>query len=540
MPNIRTYTNPIEGLNPSDRGISAYDSAAQSAAIAGRSIAGSYEQLGREIGSTIGTLGGEYQEHISRQEITKGMADAVTLQDSLTKSWKDVASNADPNDHGVRDRFLELQEETLQNFPGQFQTKAGQEWAQQQVGHLRQHMYEMTAADQASREGSALVQNFTVLSNRGASLLASDPTQFNLLAGTLDRAADALVKSNPNVDPAVAARLRTETVQQIKEGWAKTAITSVIDRNPAAGREAIASGALADYLSGSDLKSLETYSHTVDEAKLRDARQAQEDQKKADKAQADQANKQLYVSGLQSDGTWAPPANFAQTLATKLAPMAGTNMTELREWGSMAKTFQEDQANARLVQSNPVVYDNFVNRMSIPEGQPGALTRTEIYQAAALRSLSNHDAQILVDGIDKAKDPAEAHLMKATQAFIESQKTAILGTGVSTASRHQKYYEFTIAMQNAVQLARQEGLTPQQAEERLLDPTSKYYLGGQSLHMGYYTGSATKYGLHRQAAQATAAPEGGTHNYGELSGVAAQPKWDGKEPLDAYLKRIGK
>lgn len=479
MPGIRQYENPIEGLNPSERGSSAFSSAAQASAIAGRSIQGSYEDFGRSLGGGIAAVGDAYTEHVARAEIAKGAADMAVLQDNLNTSWRDLASKADPNDTTLRQRFLELNEDALQHYTEGFQTEAGKQWASQQVGHLRTHMYETTAADEASRAGSAMLQNLDVLKNRASNLVMKDPTALDAALGLIDRSVDAIVGANPNMDPSLANRARTELLQQLKDDVVKSAAVGMIDANPAAGKAALAEGRFADYLDGDTVKALSSYATTKEHADAEAQRAQVQEERRQQKDRADGAAAAISASIIQPNGSLAIPADFYQNIV-KYAQLPEADAGQARAMIDMGRAITNDLEKGTPAITDPNTYSNFKERMILDPGNPRFLSAKEVYQARANGRLSDKDFSFFNSAVSTlGKDPELKAATKDFTAFVASYKGYITKSSFLKVDAYgdQRFYEFQRDAQEYYDYAKARGANDEAIRADIVKTLPKYQIG---------------------------------------------------------------
>lgn len=491
MPNIRQFNNPVEGLRP-DNG------AEQVIARAAGHIDDEYTRAGAALGSGISSAGRAYTEVKERQEISQGMATHAEIMDNLTTAWQATINAADPNDHSVAERFREEQiKPILDAWTTSFNTENGRKWAELQAGQLQQHFVEKTLADQSNKAGQATVENYQNLVRSASSTVFQDPTSLNVTLGMLDNATDVMAAS-PYLTPEMASRVKSELHAQARDTVVKAQVEGSARLNPDKAMHDIATGAYTNLLSGEEQNRAFSLAQEYKRSQQEDSIRATNAARQQDKQDAQAAMTGLYAEGINKgpNGTWAPPVNYAQRLQDIIrAHPAGVDLSEAHAAQAMVTTFTEDQASGRLVISTPHVFDGFLQRTSIMPGQPGALTKAEVYKAAAERQLSNHDATVLTDSIDKANDPSERELQKDLNTFIQSKKAAVMGSSgfgalPPTPAQRERFYQFQVAMKNAVAVGRQAHpeWTAGEASHQLLDPTSKYYLGNsQSTWMHYYT-----------------------------------------------------
>jgi hypothetical protein len=537
--NIRQFENPIQGLRP-DNG------AEQVVARAAAHIDDEYSRAGAALGSGIGAFGRAYTEVKERQEISQGMSTHAEIMDNLTTAWQATINSADPNDHSVAEKFREEQlKPILDAWTTSFQTENGKKWADLQSGNLQQHFFEKTSADQALKAGEATISNYQNLVRSASSTAFQDPSDhtLNVTLGMLDTATDVLAAS-PYLTPEMSAKVRSE-LNVSRQEVVKSHLEGAARINPDAAMAAIASGKYANLISGDDQNHAFALAESYKRSQQEDSIRAVTAARQADKADAQQAMTSLYAEGIGKGaaGTWSPPPNYSQRLQDIIrAHPQGVDMAEAHAASNMVTTFTEDQTNGRLVQSDPHVFNSFLQRSEIMPGQPGALTRAEVYQAAAERRLSNHDASTLSQSIESANDPSERELQKSLNTFIQSKKAIVLGNKgfgafPPTPEQQERFYQFQVAMKGAVAAYRtaHPDKSPGDAAHELLDPASKHYLGRlDTSWMHYYTtGESVVNQIPGRPAAAAAPPAA----QGTPPAVAAA---QGKRPsLDDLAKQNG-
>lgn len=488
MPNIREFTDPIRGLQPDDKG-------SQAAVMAARHVEGLYAQAGNAIAGGIEALGDQYVKQKSFQDISHGLATSPEMQTGLGQQWNQIAKTSDPNDHSVAEKFInETVNPALDKWQEGFTTEQGRSWAMEHAAAIRQHFTEKTVADQSSLAGTAAVDNHERFVRGMASMVQNDPTSLNHALGTVDTELAALLNANPNVTPEVAGRMQAELRSQDRKAIFMAAGYGMVQQNPAAAKLQFQDPKWgAEDIDPAEREHLTATADAIGRAHDEDGRRAALDAKTAEKTAAQTAMTQLYAEGIGKgeNGTWAPPPNYNQRLtALILQHPAGIDLSEAHAAQQMVATYTEDQASGRLVTSNPATFHDMLGRTTLAPGQPGALTRAEIFQSAASRALSKEDATMLYDALDKNNDPSIKHMNESLKTFIESKKASIMGAGLGMPdpAAADRFYAFEHAMQNSVAVAQSRGMKPDEVERTLLNPGDKNFLGdNQSVWMHFYT-----------------------------------------------------
>lgn len=551
MPNIRTYENKTEGLQPSDRGIQAADSAAQASAIAGRSVMASYEQLGREVGSTVAYGGERYQEHVTRQEMQTGLKNQAGLVTNLTASWHDAVARDAASD--VHDPHLyetwanEHMKPALDQMDASFSTTKSQAWWTEQKATLTQHFLERGLADTSSLAGVQAVLDAKQTANAAEALAYQDPTSANLARGMVSQSVNAAIAN--------LGQLATpEAIATLKEhnGVQMAAITlaqgrGIIDTasDPvAAAKQFLDTPEATQHLDGSQRDAIQRYGQQQ-ETVLREKQKAADLQARQQLETEGKAYfARLRASMVDDNGQIHSSPEIVQAAKDGAIKYGSVLPGEVNTAFEAVQLANDRASEHKDVQTNPTTFSTLAQGAA-----DGTLTAQDVDKAYLAGFLSNTDYTKLHEMADRTdKDPAERHLQKTLETFLKEKKAAILGMDPAGRSpaRFERYYEFETSMRQAVDVARKGGLNAQQIEKELLDPTSSHYLGRNSLWMGYYTGSPTKYGARTEAAppvrRTTYSDEGGVPvAHVPIQGAALQqPQWDGKEDLDAYLKRVGR
>lgn len=531
MPNIRTYENTVNGLQPSDKGIQASDSAAQASAFAGRSIQASYEQLGREVGSTVAYGGEQYQEAVTRQQLQTGMKNQAGLVAGLTADWhntvaQDAASDTH-NPHLFEQWAQEKLHPALDQLDQSFSTKKAQLWWTEQKASLQQHFTERGVADVSSLAGVQAVMDAKQTGNAAQSIAYQDGSSGDLARGMVSQSIDAAIA---NLGPNATA----EAIATLKEhGQAQaTAITlsqgrGMIDRSSdpvAAAKQFLDTKEAQLYIDGSQREAIERYGEQQERVVKEKAKAADLQARQQLETEGKGYFARLRASMVDDNGQIHSSPELVQAAKDGAIKYGSILPGEVNTAFNAIQLANDRASEHKDVQTNPIVFGTLAQSAA-----GGTLTSQDVDKAYLSGSLSNTDYTKLHEMSDRTStDPSERQLQKQLEAFLSEKKAAILGTDPAGRSpkRFERYYEFETAMRQAVDVARKGGLNAQQIQDQLLNPTSKNYLGKNSVWMGYYTGNPTKYGARVEAARPTAS--------------AAPPQWDGKEDLDAYLKRVGK
>lgn len=487
MGNIKQYENPIAGLQPSDRGVSA-------AVNSGQAWSGALNSIGQDIGSTVATVGAAYNEHEARMEISTGAAQAAQLQSTLDKRWNETAANFSLDDETTPDAYRQtVLEPALQDFKDSFKTKAGKQWAETWVASTREHMFNKTAADQATRSGQAVVNNLGIMQTHLTNTVAEDPTSLNQSLGTLASAVPALIPMS--VTPAARTAIMAKT-RDMQIDLVKSAIGGMIERNPEAAKKDIQEADTSEYLTSTEKHGFldmadRVIAHNAEQAKANAAALLAQQ-----KTATTRAGALLSVSMFQPDGTLQMPSDFYEGLRT-LATMPGADPGEIRSLENMAKGAVEDAAKGKPVVSDPHTYADFAARMSLPVTDPHALANQEIYEARASGRLSNEDMSFFVRATDDIhKDPsmsqARSDIERVTSGFKSSITDSNPYLGMVSPAQDQLYLQFQQEINGRFAILMKDGKSASEAATILTDPRNPQYIGSQ----------VTRYTMTKDAAMA--------------------------------------
>lgn len=487
MPNIREFDNKVDGLTPSDRG-------AQSAILVARHTEAQYAQAGHAIGTGIAEAGDAYTTARFNQEVSQGFATKDQMWANFTTRWNALNATADPNDPAVGDSFRQNEiHPVVEKWVESFGTEPGRKWAEAQAEQLETHFRDKIMADRANASGVAQVTNLhdSVVSLSNG--VREDPETLPVAMGSLDAHIEAIALAHGGtLGEEWLGKLRGETRTELRTMLAQSAVEGTARKDPDKAMADLAAGKYNAYLDGTHQDALFGKALEQKHANDQDAYHQHVMNREQEKDAANAEMTALYAQGIGKgpNGSWAPPPGYQSSLLDIIRRHpTGVNMSEAHAAQNMVSTYVEDQASGKLVVSDPGTYGDFTNRMTIPPGQPGALTKAEIYQAAADHKLSMHDASVLTDTIDKVQsDPNEKALQQTMKAFFDGQKGFVQGTmAVPSATAQRRFYEFKVAIGNAVAFEKEHGKTAPEIQRDLFDPQSKNYVGrANAPWMQYY------------------------------------------------------
>lgn len=436
MPNIREYNARNVDIRPDERGMQALGreagalgNVADAQASLGRSAAGTAQakaeglaNIGKQLGSVVADVGGMYVKYRTNQQVSRGAADLAGIQLDLTQKWNDAARGTDPNDTTLAPQFHEKAlEPVIEKFVEGFDTEEGKAWAQNQTAQLREHFYNKTSADMATRAGMAATQNFMVLGNRAAALARLDPTTIPDVINGLQQNIGTILASNPNLSPEMADKLRTTLGQGMINDTVIAGLEGAIELNPDAGLAAVKSGKYADYLTGDATRQLETYAEVIRNRREVDAKQEKIIAATARKEEAKAATTQLQASTINPETgalQFSPEYNKA---AFELAKKYGADfdLDAAIRYGDWVTT---QMANPTKIVTDPYIYTDFAGRAYLEPTDPRKLTMAEVQRAASSGRLAPEQLRHFADIVGREVKPEERAEGRQFKGFLDGYK----------------------------------------------------------------------------------------------------------------------
>lgn len=533
MPNIREFNNPVDGLKPDDR-------AEQSDIFRARHTEAEFAYAGQAIGKSIAGVGGAYDKIKTQQDISQGLATSAQIQDNLTTAWDVTLKNADPNDHSVGEKFREEQiNPLLDAWTSSFSTAEGRQWAEQHAGALRQHFLEKTAGDQSLMAGEAAVQNLQTFKTGMSNTVLQDPASLNMALGTTDRAIDAILGADPNLDAHTVATVRGQLRDQMRTEIAKSAFIGTARTNPDAAMADLQSGKYSQLIDGTEQNSLFGFAETIKREQRSDARAQTEmvRQQQGDDYKARVAA--LSAKMFDPSGALVIPQGFHQQLAMlSLHPGAVSDPGAIRSLGDAAAKAVEN-ANTRTFQTtNSTTWHDLASRIGAPDGAPGSLSHAMVDQAYANGNLSNTDYHFLHTAVETAKaDPQTKAAMTELNQALSRVKPLVdhsnLYSGKLDQSGVALFDDLHYDTFQRFQQLQAGGMSASDAVKTLTDPRDPR--GIQANLSPYQTNN--KAGL--AAIHARVSAGGGPTTVAAPAGGLTAPRKAGESAAD-YLARTGK
>jgi hypothetical protein len=427
MPNIREESAPQGlGLNPTETGIDATLQSARRIGTFYNQTADLYGQEGGELKSAISDAGQVAVDYMDHREISAGAAHGAQFMAQKNSEWEDVAKHADPNDTTVGAKFIaENLEPALEQFQQGFNTEKSQAWAEHFVDQYRNHMFEKTTATMSDLAGEAVKVNVAKTINGLSSAVAVDPSTHSIdnAFSVLDHSVGAIVDSSPNISVETGAKIKGEVNQKAKEQIVKSAISSMIQKNPTIDLDAIQKK-YGDYIKGDEIKTFQKAAQVQAKVDFLQNKQieAYQDKQKEKAAGVDISKTLTDNVTFDTGGKVTINPKFFQSTLDVEKKYPGSATSDVKTMIGFGSALQQKTSE---VVSDPGVIKDLDARM-LDVNKP--TTEFDLMKAVTNHQLSESDfshRMQLVQSIKAApfKDPVYKNAMDAAEAmFGNSQK----------------------------------------------------------------------------------------------------------------------
>lgn len=479
MPDLPQFT-----ASPQDSRIEPSNLGVEAETQAGRRIGEYSDQVGHILGQDISQTGQAFQQHVTFQQQSHGLATAAeydnTAHQSADQIFKDPS--VDKNDPTIATKLTQQNSAFWQSWVSSFSTPEGEKWATAYAREKMSTFQNYVIGAQSAAQGQAVVENGeraatanaqqASLHPEGTDALVADASSHitaGLSAGVISE--DTALKIQPHVD---------ELGRQIAMSGAQGAIFNSSDPVKALQQFYLDNPNSAKLL-GDRQPELEHAAQEQSRSLLHDQTAQTEQQRQQQHDQWQSAAAQLVGQGQQSDGSWQPPPGYFSTVQ-KLSQAPGADLAYVDTLMNRGQEALKARIDDTYTQSDPKVYSNFTQRLGIAPGLPGALTKPEIVAAGARHLLSDHDVRQFTEGVDHvASDPGRAQawgmVNKVTESFKSSFTKSSPLSGVVDFSGDQAYGRFQQAAYDLFNAELTAKGSPQAAEEDMSNPSSPNYLG---------------------------------------------------------------
>lgn len=493
MPNIEEFNAGSGELNIPEGG-------AQANVQAARHVGATYAQIGQDITNTVKPMGEAVIQHQADVEANNLYTAYYQAKTNGQNSWDQTIASPDAvNRPDLAQSFMDKFGQAVDEIGAHAQTQQGKTLANRLSNSLKEEMFTRVHGDVSALTGATYVNNIDKIANMAQERIANDPSSAATEIGNFqDFVANAAIPSN--VSGETRARL-TEHFNTVASGMALGAYRSSIEQ----GRAQVAAGGpptildqvskdldagkLGEYVGGQTAE----LRNAVDTAR----RQGQEQLSSAARVQQEAQDRegkgvaaQLYARATQevAAGQTVDPDTLAaiHQFPSKYPGLFG----ESGELQRLVPQAIKDAETGTFTQSNPQVLTSFQSRLSIPPGQPGALSMLEVIKAQNDHTISPEAGGRLVDQMEKiGKDPdyGKAHeditrwmdmairpqLTQSAALGADGMPTSLGGTTkdpkgdvVYAEARREVYATFEARIHG--------GMTPAQAEASITDPKNNF------------------------------------------------------------------
>lgn len=378
----------------------------------------------------------------------------------------------------------QMLEPYLQQYVSSFRTTEGRAQAQSQADQLRIHMLQKQQGDMASIAGHQAITDTESNLNSLATLSREDPTSTDLALQMFGSHLDNVVKNAPNMTAEQAAAIHQEFQTKGQQTIAMAHYYGTATRTPLVALDELHSGKYAAFLPEGAAQAIESHANAVLRAQAADQKTQQAQAAIAGKAQASAAAKSIFTHAIQPDGT----LNFAPNASQQIQQLGGFQYSSLEELKALQGAMEAStraKIEGTYIQSDPHTFSSMIGRAGIPDGQPGAITDTELYTARAHSLLNDKDTSIIAKArADAASNPQAGVARTQITSLLTNLKPTLtksdpLGKLVDYAG-DQKYDQLLHDVWMEYDAGLAAGKSPNEVRDALGDPNNPHSIYHQA------------------------------------------------------------
>lgn len=444
MPNIRTYSNQLEGPRATSMG-------ADATANAAYHIGQDYADVGREVGGAVSRVGQQYVEHNTRLETTSLGADLATAHAELAVQWNEIANKTDPKDiaAAAADFRDKIAKPRISGIGEKLETEGAQDMFARASAGIYDDIFQKTAADTAHLQGVGAASNVLTMKNQGTAAVFADPGSFASTMDLMHLSLDGMQKAF-----GLPSDKRVELQAEIDHDLARSAALGMLQRNPTQGKIDIADGRFDKFLTGEELAALGTHADELVRAQSTADKAAEAEQRRQQKDAADTFGNSIQAQMLQPDGSLVVGPTTAKD-AVNYSMMPGVSPGEGRAMIDMVARITKDAGKPQKVVSDPHTYQDLMDRAILPNTDPRALSPTDIYRAVADGHLSQQDASFIKGAFDTIqRDPVGKMNEKSINDFLKGMKSTITKSNPMMnfldGNGDRNFYDFSVLTRQTV------------------------------------------------------------------------------------------
>jgi len=276
--NIPEFTNPIDRITPSDRGI-------QGAELAGRRIGSFYHQIGEDVGGAVTTLGDQWQQHQDQQALVHYTTQSAQHDANYELTNNQYFNTPDPDHPGHT--MGERPDAAIQRYQDwktsndQLVEQATKNMTPAMAARVQEHAAEREAttqknylADQVSLDKATSVRNTNSIISSAAAQVYANPANFDAALQNFQDNLDAAYGPAKNSNFAGATEEQARVEKSATGGIVKAAVMGYVNAGQYDAAKAFLDNPKYDSVFGEDRPELEGYL-----AKQQEEHQAQVDAK---------------------------------------------------------------------------------------------------------------------------------------------------------------------------------------------------------------------------------------------------------------------
>ena len=403
---------------------------ARGQAAFGSAVSRGGQQLARRI-----------QERKAQSEISELNAEFARAQSELTVAWQERLATADPNDDTTAETFRnEVVAQRLEAIKELANTRESKAFFERAAAGLSSGFLVTTEAGQRGLRETAAVQNFDTMLNQMGDSVTTDPLSFDSVLTMSELQLEGLVQSE-GLSREKALVLKQAAQSKIAIG----AATGLINRDPGLGRQEIESGRFSEFIDAQEKNRLLAYADSQERA----IAAAEE---KARKRAAGAAQVSAMQQAINTDGS-INVESLPQIQADIIRdPDLASDPASLRATVNFLDALAEDATSgAKFGQTNPAVFNNIMQRATLPPGHPDRPTRNEVLFLAN-NGLSVSHANFLADKVVGQEGSVREQLgnqfrnsgLKAAAARLTGSSAIELAEDPGLVENYNRFLQFAL------------------------------------------------------------------------------------------------
>lgn len=434
--NIREYTDPVKGIDPSSAGANSFkelgDAQRRDAATIGNAIGG--------VVQNVGQFGEQRQKAAEQDELNKLQTTFALRELNTSGDWDETIAKSDPNNSSTGTSFLEKQYAEIDKLVEAATTPAGKAWATKEATRQKIALAKSVRADMSTIAGYNAVTNIETSVNAKAAFLKSNPEQLDeALSGAEATIGNAIPV---NADAKLRAKALAEETLRAKQLYVKAALSSAATTAPEQFMKDWVAGKYVKYAKDGLIDPQTDFmglAKTAADAKSRAANAQATADEKAQRDAVDNAITKIYASLYNPDGSvnHANVAKAHMAFINDLPNVPGFTKTDFSVGQDYIDKVEAGTNRANV--DDRTVVEDFQKRMNSVD-RP--LTEAEVYRAeqngfltpgtrAAI--INEHKALHPTDKPEPLANVVDRQTYDANLALMKPEETLIGGIKIPQA-----------------------------------------------------------------------------------------------------------